>query len=236
MNKLMKKAFTLAEVLLVVGIIGMVSALTIPNLKNNIDEDTNIAKLKATYGQLEAAIAAVVADYGSKKDAEDSCASGTTLVCFNNLLTSKLDLKLNCQNSNMSRCYTSEHVKDVDNSDVPDANHGYDMCSYAFILSNGAAVCYRDDHQGKFDVDVNGPKKGPNRRGIDIFTLAFDNSTHEYICAEDFYCPHDNLITRRGNDSFEDEYDTTAWAMTYENMDYIRCMGSLKWHSKTTCD
>ena len=40
-NKL--KAFTMAEVLLVLGIIGVVAAITIPNLKDSADEQVYVA-------------------------------------------------------------------------------------------------------------------------------------------------------------------------------------------------
>ena len=39
-----KKAFTLAEVLMVIGIIGVVATLTLPNLKDSSDEQVNVSK------------------------------------------------------------------------------------------------------------------------------------------------------------------------------------------------
>ena len=42
-------AFTLAETLIVIGIIGVVSALTLPNLNSSTGEKEKIVKLKKAY-------------------------------------------------------------------------------------------------------------------------------------------------------------------------------------------
>lgn len=48
MDKLQKKlAFTLSEVLMVLAIIGVVAAITLPNLNDNADEQVNVAKAKS---------------------------------------------------------------------------------------------------------------------------------------------------------------------------------------------
>ena len=52
----LKKAFTLAEVLVTLSIIGVVSAMTIPTLVRNNQEHQTIAKLKATYSILSQAM------------------------------------------------------------------------------------------------------------------------------------------------------------------------------------
>ena len=99
MNKFTRKAFTLGEVLIVVAILGAIAVMAVPNLKNNTSAETNIARLKTAYSQLETAINSVIADYGSLQDARNAAADcGTTneVVCFNTLVANKLDLQLNC--------------------------------------------------------------------------------------------------------------------------------------------
>lgn len=46
MKKIRNKAFTLAEVLITLGIIGVVAAITLPNLIANIDHNGKISKLR----------------------------------------------------------------------------------------------------------------------------------------------------------------------------------------------
>ena len=57
-----KKAFTLAEVLITLTIIGVVSAITIPNLKNKVDTYTYRSGLKKAYSILKNAHRLSIAD------------------------------------------------------------------------------------------------------------------------------------------------------------------------------
>lgn len=59
-----KKAFTLAEILIVMAIIGTVAVATIPNLMDSYQEDRDVAKLRGVYHDLEVAYAKAVAEYG----------------------------------------------------------------------------------------------------------------------------------------------------------------------------
>ena len=49
-------AFTLAETLIVMGIIGIVSALTLPNLNSSTGEKEKVAKVKKIYQNLSDAL------------------------------------------------------------------------------------------------------------------------------------------------------------------------------------
>ena len=62
----MKKfiAFTLAETLIVMGIIGIVSALTLPNLNSSTGEKEKVAKVKKIYQNLNDAYGRAIAVYG----------------------------------------------------------------------------------------------------------------------------------------------------------------------------
>ena len=62
----MKKilAFTLAETLIVIGIIGIVSALTLPNLNASTGEKEKVAKLKKIHTDLEQAFRMAKMKYG----------------------------------------------------------------------------------------------------------------------------------------------------------------------------
>jgi len=61
------KAFTLAETLVTIGIIGIVAAMTIPPLINNYKAQVTATKLKKTYTVLSQAMNAAVAKYGDAK-------------------------------------------------------------------------------------------------------------------------------------------------------------------------
>ena len=48
----MKKGFTLAEVLITLGVIGIVASLTLPNVLNNFNNKTQVAQLQRTYNAI----------------------------------------------------------------------------------------------------------------------------------------------------------------------------------------
>ena len=57
-------AFTLAETLIVMGIIGVVAALTLPNLNSSTGDKEKVAKVKKIYSNLNDALGRAVAVYG----------------------------------------------------------------------------------------------------------------------------------------------------------------------------
>ena len=57
-------AFTLAETLIVMGIIGVVAALTIPNLNSSTADKEKVAKVKKVYSNLSDALGRAEAVYG----------------------------------------------------------------------------------------------------------------------------------------------------------------------------
>lgn len=231
MKKNLKKAFTIAEVLMVVAILGAVAVLTIPNLKNNTTEETNAVTLKTAYSQLETAINAAIAEYGSIQEVTDSCTPAGT-ACFNRNVVKNLDLQLNCETSNLSRCYSSETLKNIDGGDVASGASNA-RCSYAFILSNGASVCYVSASDN-YEIDINGPKKGPNVLGVDVFDTYFD-ANGDLSYDNPSTATATNTARARGG-AFTTGRDETAWVMTFGNMDYLKCKASLEWNKKVTCD
>lgn len=56
--KIFKKkfAFTLAEILITISIVGVLAAMTIPTLNNRVGDQENIARFKAMYARLSAAL------------------------------------------------------------------------------------------------------------------------------------------------------------------------------------
>lgn len=241
MNKFTRKAFTLGEVLIVVAILGAIAVMAVPNLKNNTTSETNITALKTAYNQLETAINTVVTAYGSLQDAKNApstdCGSTNEVICLNNSIIKNLDLQLNCQNSNLSRCYSSDVLQDIDGANVA-SGASYERCSYAFVLSNGASVCYvnrGDSYQfDNYEIDINGPKKGPNVLGVDVFEAYID--ANDDLSYDDPSLDASTINSnRKGKNGFVTQRDETAWAMAFGNMDYTKCKASLRWNDITSC-
>ena len=68
MDKNRKNGFTLAEVLITLVIIGVIAALTIPNLMQKYQEQTTVKKVQKFYSTLSNAYSLAVKENGSVKD------------------------------------------------------------------------------------------------------------------------------------------------------------------------
>lgn len=65
------KGFTLAEVLITLGVIGIVAAMTLPTLIENYQKKVTASKLKKAYSELNEVLKQAVAEYGPTSDWED---------------------------------------------------------------------------------------------------------------------------------------------------------------------
>lgn len=74
-------AFTLAEVLITLGIIGVVAALTMPALIANHRKQVTVTKLKKVYSVMNQAISAAVAEYGDAENWAAECGISTAPLC-----------------------------------------------------------------------------------------------------------------------------------------------------------
>ena len=68
----MKSGFTLAEVLISLAVIGIISAITLPTTLSNYQAKTVGVKLTKFASQLESSAISYVSDYGSFKSADDA--------------------------------------------------------------------------------------------------------------------------------------------------------------------
>lgn len=231
-SKIMKKAFTLSEVLLVVGIIGVVAALTIPNLNKGVNEDKFALLFRSTIDQLNVAYGKMVSEYGYN-DLTVDCSSSDNITCFGDKLTKYLDVKLNCKVSDADKCFIDSPLYEFDGSEATRDGGGY-----SFILQNGVSVYLRSwSYFGSaIDVDLDGPQKGLNRRGYDIFQLKRDEDISFYVNE------HDNGINKGSNgkllaNDLTGYYDFySEWLYRIGNLDYLKCPDNLNWINKHSCD
>ena len=107
-----KCAFTMAEILLSLTIIGVVAAITLPSLTGNINERTWNTQRKALYSRFSQAIALMPAlnGYGTLKETTDSATGSTSVedTAAETFVTAGLSkvLKINniCDNEHLDDC------------------------------------------------------------------------------------------------------------------------------------
>lgn len=187
-----RTAFTLAEVLITLGIIGIVAALTIPALMNNIQDKEFKTKLKKEYSVFNQALLMIKNDYGSMDVALSNCQTTNIPrdnVCFGDLLSNYLKVAKKCDNSAaFGDCFPSNiyYLNGTKQTDTFYINSN----SSGLILQDGTGMLvFMDVVAGAFcnywpggtnpalqhgcgfvTLDVNGLKP-PNTWGRDIYTL-----------------------------------------------------------------
>ena len=163
-------AFTLAEVLITLGIIGIVAAITMPSLIQNYRNTVLHNQFKKGYSNLSKALALTkeelgtsdlinnYATYDSKK--QDYPYRQDFLNAFYKAINVKTKAK-NYKICNFSKTVCWSDYWDT-GTPVP-----------VYILEDGSSVsAYINSGTIMLDTDINGPSKGPNRYGFDIFTFA----------------------------------------------------------------
>ena len=225
--KFFKKSFTLAEVVMVMGIIGIVAMLTVTNARKDTDVAEKVMQLKKCDEIISAAFAQAVAENGNIITwGENGVYPDKTVVW--NIISSYLKLQKNCGVDN--GCWRSGNIGSLPSSDMDPAAIESDCVSG--ILSNGASVAIgriiNPTGDAVFDifVDVDGPNKGTYRFGDDVFGFYITNE------GEVFPDGFNNLTECRTSQGVY----CTAWVLTFGNQDYLKkCGETLNWDTKQSC-
>lgn len=180
----MKKiAFTLAEVLITLGIIGVVAAMTIPNLLKNTGNSEYKNKLLKEYSVISQVFQQLLSENGGQFDtALSGCFSNT---CLKNLFRDKLLYSKDCDlnnGGNVGICFPAQSNIKFLNTTSADASYFNNNATSGLLLNDGASLAFwRDDSTckssassgytnrcGWFTLDVNG-LKAPNTWGRDLY-------------------------------------------------------------------
>jgi prepilin-type N-terminal cleavage/methylation domain-containing protein len=172
-----KLAFTLAEVLIVLGIIGIVSALTIPTLLNDYKIKRNVVKLKETYSIMGRAIKLAGEDIGYPEEWGLTGRNAKSTDIITSKLLPYLKVSVDCGRSNPKKdlCFGTTYYQ------LNQPTKGYDIYSskvrHFLSLANGSSVAIESAavSSGIYMyvlVDTNG-KNPPNTWGKDLFEFSY---------------------------------------------------------------
>lgn len=181
---LRRVAFTLAEVLITLGIIGVVAAMTIPTLMNNIQDNEFKTKMRKEYSVLSEAFQLLKTENGGQiQDSFTTCSGEGDNSCMKNVFKSKFISVKDCDiNNTASNCFPAQSsIKYLNgtnanswyiNNDLQAALITNDGATFAFWLDSPACTSnygpgYTNEC-GWVTVDVNGIKP-PNTWGRDIY-------------------------------------------------------------------
>ncbi len=215
----MKKAFTLAEVLITLGIIGIVAAITIPSLINAYNRKMLETRFKKTDAVITQAMKMASDElgvdsfevYSNVPQAEREA----TMDLFNSIWEKQFkgatkyyikDIGTYIGNDRDPRCWGRLGIYSFQNGTSFSGNYYFSMLdnkqkAYALILPDGSMISSPQivgsftDTTVKIMFDTNGPWAGPNRLGYDVFN---------YFSTKGYFANHCSPI---GGDTYSSRGD-----------------------------
>ena len=174
LNSQRRFGFTLAEVLVTLGIIGVVSAMTVPSLMQNYQRQSYVTQLHKVYNELSQALVQYQTDKNAVNLREAGLGSQDAAVDF----VKKYFKTVQDCGHNPSPCFADSYKKMNGSSLNVKLYEGN-----TFIIASGQAIgiYFNAEGEGAYKyllcilIDINGIK-GPNIQGRDLFELFVYNT------------------------------------------------------------
>lgn len=256
-------AFTLAEVLITIGIIGVVAAMTIPNLIRKNQEQNAVVQLKKTYTTLSNAFNRAVADNGAPIGwglTSTTNYDPVIAVKMMGYLTPYMNVAKDCgSDGTIIGCFPDGTYKyrsgDYNSAWVSwiniNTNSGGQFARVRLADGSGLTTQYPEANVncsykfgttpalqnvcGYIYVDIDGPK-GQSQAGVDLFMFYLTNNG--IVPAGTSQEINDGLTyfgkTFTGTCLNARGWGCTAWVIYNQNMDYNKC-STLDWSGSTSC-
>ena len=214
-------AFTLAETLIVMGIIGVVAALTIPNLNSSTADKEKVAKLKKVYSNLSDAFGRAEAIYGPVEEwiqMDTTTTAQATRV--GERLTEFMKISKNCGVTTNQHCFALDNViKGIRGNSLP--LWAVDNASnfYKVQLADGSSLGISGSSSGIFFlVNIDGGKK-PSVMGRNtfLFTGNHDEGVNPLRITGTLYSVILDCAGATPSGSL-----CASWVIDYDNMDYLK--------------
>ena len=222
-------AFTLAEVLITLGIIGVVAALTLPNLIARYQEKELTTRYLRFYSLLENAYRSVQNEYGTYENWLRITGTDKDMDLYNYMIKPYFKLNEDVKWIKIKRTtscmpeksyyldgtpYSSNLNGELIGAQHPTVNL---MSGECVALGNvNATACH-------FFVDLNG-KKLPNTYGKDQFTFSFDPENPERIkpgSSQSNWTDSANYCDVNSNHGWHAGASCGFWIVRNHNMDYL---------------
>lgn len=239
-----KLAFTLAEVLITLGIIGIVAEMTIPTVLQNFQDKAIATGLKKTYSTLNQAYTMAVQENGTPDNWGIIFGNSPAML---NKMSPYLRISKDCIDGSQGCWPTNTYYKylapaqgnfgiiDMEITPKLRLNDGTLLYAAGYVAdcswSRGTSPALQHIC-GLYYVDVNG-YKSPNVIGKDTFFFWLTKSgifpagsPQDDTITFDAYCKDSTSAFGLG---------CTAWVIYNENLDYLKC-NTLGWGGATKCN
>lgn len=165
----MKKAFTLTEILITLGIIGIIASLTLPHFISNYQKQISATLLKNFYTKLNQAF--ILYEAKNNISIQDINTNLDENDFLEEYIAPSFKIMKHCKDR--EDCYGAENFVRV----LDRKSHAY-FYPKTVVLSDGMFFGIRKmgENTFMFNVDINGAKK-PNLTGRDVFYFFFTSNS-----------------------------------------------------------
>ena len=255
-DKKVKAAFTLAEVLITLGIIGVVAAMTIPTLIANYQEKQTVSRLTKAYAILSNAYAMAKTENGdfrqwgiSSNSLVEEDDEGNRNYSDDTVLNTELFWSIMTKNMKVLKQSINEKLLNgphnsylnVENTHTITTSLAEITLADGITLEGGYIYNYRCTGNQiclDFSIDINGVDNPPNIFGKDVFNfylldrgiIPVGSKDEENLGGErefEIFCDRDGSVDYNG-------YGCAAWVIYNKNLDYLHC-DDLSWDGKHKC-
>ena len=217
-----RAAFTLAEVLITLGIIGVVAAMTLPVLISKYQERSWLTSFKRTYSVL---YQAYLGAYQENGIASTWCPAKNTdcAKTYFDILSPYLKVVEIWGFDRPDILYQVTYT-DIDGSEIK-SNNAFPTTNYKFVMNDGTiiGIGYDGDlNMPLLQVDTNG-LKGPNQLGKDYFYFSL-NSKNNYPVISGFakvWMSWSIYCTNTTQSGWWSGGGCSLWVISTGNMDYL---------------
>lgn len=181
-----KQGFTMAEVLITMGVIGVVAAMTLPSVINNSRNKQLEACLKRSYSVISQALDMYQAEIGEKVTSENIGYRNLKPILMKYIQTAQ-DCDWGYAGSGAAADITNKAcIRNYSNASENDTTYknytGTNSINLAyfddgqFVMNDGSLVLIENAKPADLyiSIDVNGYNKNPNRLGQDLFMFQID--------------------------------------------------------------
>ncbi len=224
-------AFTLAETLIVIGIIGVVAALTLPNLNHATGDKETVTRVKKAQSTLVDAHERAVVIYGDLSGWPNSCGGSENMTsCYLNRIGEFLKVSKKCSDVEADE----ENGVEASNCNAMVAGDiGYDgtvlqladgLTVSAINWNNncGTVSSTTEPYCLMLLIDIDGAQKGKNEAGRDQFLYGVFENKGVALELSQNETPEDGLRFCLSNGLW-----CTWWVNTFGNLDYLKVEGNV---------
>jgi len=194
------KSFTMAEILITLGIIGIIAALTIPQVITGYQKKVSAIQTKAAYSVLYQAILRAEEDFGEIKDWDFTNSKKILFEYIGTYLNKQQTVSVTDWDRTHSMCDKMKLFNTYKFLDGTGAGDPFQLEAPSIQLYSGACLGLNranntNPQETILFIDSNGPQKAPNTFGKDLYMFILTKTDKRKLVPNGYNARHPENLT-----------------------------------------